>query len=239
MKFIFIFCTSCLSYVSLLFAKPELYDHLDFYKKRNVPYKGPSEEVVVSTEEDFIPSSAKYEYNDKNQLSTIIFYAKDVITGKVSYVYNEIGLTDEILFNPEGGILEHIFYHLDNNGNILGYKIEGSELHWEFQYKNGFLVSGQRLIGSTINESFVYKPFNPKLQNLLLTQDLLDERKNKIGVIDYIYKNNLLVKKVRKDRFKNIKLVEYYYTPNGVISEMRFYLNEGGGSQLVKTHRFK
>ena len=234
----FLFFIFYLFFYQVIFAKPELYDHLDMYKKKIVPLKGPSEEVVVSTEKDFTPSSAKYEYNNKNQLTRVLFYTKDKVIGETLFSYNEKGLHKEILKNEQGNIVENITYMIDENDNILSYKVDSENLVWKFQYKANTLKSGQRYVRGKPTEGFTFNE-NTSKNTSYITQDLFDEQRIVIGRIDYYYKKNILDKKVRRDKDGTLRIVQYNYNDLGVISEIRFLLDDGSGSKLIKVHRLK
>ncbi len=186
---------------------------MEIYKQKNVKTMGPKEERVILGNQ--LIASAQYFYNIKKQLIRAQYYLDDNPDGKTLYLYNKTGLFEEASFNKKNQLVEKIRYQTSPTGIISTYKILNKNISWNFIYKNDVLRLGKRYFKNQLTEYFV---ITKRTKNYYL-KNLFTEDNQRIGSVEYFYKNDLLIKRIRRDNV-GFRKAEHHYTLNGLLKEI-------------------
>ena len=218
-----------------IFARAEKYDPMATYKKVSVQRNGPKEEKIIIAQTNEVIASARYFYNDKNQLFEARYYLKEQPDGKTVYRYNARGLKEEVSYDDSDRVVEKIRYRMDEKGNTLSYQVPDQKITWNFIYKAGELRSGKRYFKGELTEYFFFKTKKHKKQ---VIQSLFDNENKRIGSVKYFYKKGRIVQRIKKDS-NGLRKAEHHYTSDGLLKEILLYAADGkGGYQLDKKRIF-
>jgi antitoxin component YwqK of YwqJK toxin-antitoxin module len=235
-KNIFISVVILVFSISGLMAGPERYDHLEMFKNKEVKEDGPKEEIVQNEKGEQI-AKAVYQYNTNKQINQIIFFKNNNADGKNLYIYDENGLKQEELFNSENKLVEKVLYNRNKAGEVIEFEVfdasNVSIVKWKYQYKNGKISSGTRLVDGEASERF-----SNEYTDKTITQGIFaDNNENAGNVIAYL-ENSKVVKRIKTD-YTGVFFIEYKYDTKGRIEKMIFFTqDEKAKPRIEKTHLF-